>query len=136
MQALIDELFNDPLGRNYAGMTAEQAAASLNAQNGGLGRTRFRSSIPSSEIFAALDLTEYKALTAQERDALQLVVTLGSVNARDANTRGILSTLFPAGSATRARLVAVASETVSRAEELGLASVMPGHVEEARRIHG
>jgi hypothetical protein len=132
IDALIAELFNDPLGRGYAGMTAEQAAASLNAVN----RPRFRSAIPAAEIFAAVDLTEYKALTAQERDAFALVIAMGTVNANDANTRGILSAIFPGGGATRPRLIAVAQEQVSRAAELGLGDVMPGHIEEARRIHG
>ena len=128
MQALIDELTGDPLGRGYAGMTDEQVVASLNTVD----RDRFRSNIPNREVFGAIDLTEYKALTAAERQALDLVMAMDAVDATDANTRVLLGTIFPQGSTTRANLIALAEETVSRAAELGLGRVLPGRVAMAR----
>lgn len=57
---LVDELANDPLGRGYAGMTAQQAADDLNA----IIRTRPRTAVPASEVFARFVPAEYDAALA------------------------------------------------------------------------
>lgn len=115
-QILADEVQADPLARGYAGMTAEQIDASLRVAD----RTRFRTAIPNHEVFRALDLGEVEALSQGKRDALQMVMTLDQIDATDPNVRTILGTLFPAGSTTRDNLIALAQETVSRAEEIGI----------------
>lgn len=123
------ELTDDPLGRGYTGMTDEQAATSLNSAD----RTRFRQSIPNREIFAGLDLTEFKALSPEERAAFSLVMQMDAIDATDPNTRSVLGAIFPAGSNTRTKMMTVAQETISRGVELGLGTVRVGQVEEARR---
>lgn len=124
------EIDSDPLTRGYAGMTDAEVADSLNTAD----RGSFRTGIPAAEIFSALDLTEYGALSGSEREAFALIVALGSIDATDANTRTLLGTIFPDPSTTRTNLLALAQETVSRGVELGLGAVKIGHVEEARRL--
>lgn len=117
------ELINDPLGRNYAGMQPDAAAASLNTVN----RTVDRDVIPAWEVAGAIVWTEYTStnMTANARSYVQTLVAGGTVNVKNANVRAAISAIFPAsgGSAmplTRANMIALQTKTISRADELGL----------------
>ena len=132
VDALIAELFSDPLARGYAAMSAKDAAASLNAKN----RQRNRDLVPVSDILDAIAWSEYDAASAAHKARLNLIMARDRVNANSANVKQAFLDAFAAGSATRAALIALLVETVSRATELGLSTVTPGVVEEARRIHG
>lgn len=128
---LYNEITDDPAGLGYAGKTDAQIAALLNAETQEIART----TITAAELWENTDLTEYKALSAAERDAFWGLCGLDSIDvAAGTNSRAALSQLFPAGSTTRENLVALLQTPVmmSRAAVLGLGRVKPGHVAKAR----
>ncbi len=123
------ELQNDPLARNYAGMSDQAAADSLNAAD----RPTQRDTVASHEIFEAIAPAEWAALTAQEKQRVQTILGMGTVNLRGTNTRASLAAAFGAGTATRTALQALqAGPPQSRAAELGIGRVGDGHVHSAR----
>lgn len=120
------ELTTDPLTRGYSGMTAAQVIASLNTAN----RTRARALIPSYEIVNAIVPADWAALT--DKTAIQLIISAGSVDPNNSNVSAAFLAAFGAGTTTRANLIAIRNETVSRAVELGLGDVHTGDVNAAR----
>lgn len=129
LRSLRDELIDDQLGRDYASMTDAQAATSLNTPN----RPTERAVVPTYDLFDAIVPAEWAALSAVERQRVETVLSLGSVNLRGANTRASLMATFGAPTTTRANLIALqAGENISRAEELGLPRVGAHHVARAR----
>lgn len=127
-QVLRAELLTDPLGRGYAGMTDAQAADSLSAVN----RTISRAQIQAWEIVTATVFTELSALSATNRAIYQLLIEAAPLPYTDANVRAIAAGIFGAGTVTRANLLAMQNQTVSRAAELGLGTVMALDVMRAR----
>jgi len=122
------ELTTDPLSRGYAGMTDQQAADSLKMVN----RAVDVDSISTSEIFEAIALAEFNALTAVQKTLLQIVLSLGTVKIKGTNTRTALLSLFGPGTATRPNLAALQTRLISRVEELRLPPVGLHHVAYAR----
>jgi hypothetical protein len=118
LQDLKDELINDPLVRGYVGMTDAQAAASLLTKN----RPRNKVTLSASEIFEAIDTDEYLALSATEKDRVNIVLNLGdSIQIGPASkARAFILAAFAgaAGAITRPALAALAVEQISRATEL------------------
>lgn len=130
---LAAELTNDPVSLGYAGLTHAQAAAKLNATN--TGRTRNRTAVTSREVFNCIDSGAWPAAGSQAAHMLQVVLAMDYIDASNTNTRGILGTVFPnsgATAATRTRLLALATEPISRATELNLETVTEGDVARAR----
>ena len=125
---LRDELSVDPLGRGYAGFSDQQAADDLNT----VYRSRMVESIASELIVAALDPPDYTALSAANERAFWGIVGASFVRVSDTEVQAFFLALFPGGSGTRTNLIALANESISRAEELGLRTVKLGHVEGAR----
>jgi hypothetical protein len=129
---LRDELINDPVGLGYSGLSNGAAAARLNATD--TGRTLPRSRVEVTEIFNAIDDGAWPA-TAILQDKLRGILAMPFIDASNTNTRGIFGAIFPnsgATAATRGRLLALSTRTVSRAEELGLGLVNEGDVALAR----
>lgn len=149
--ALRQELLNDPVPLGYSGMTNAQASAKLNALD--TGRTRKRKNISGSEIWVALNTLDLVALPAsptaaqlsQERRDLAWLTGLAPLsniqllNEDGSNTqvRTMLERIIASnGNGTRARLLALSLETISRAVELGLGTVTEGDVKLAREKDG
>jgi hypothetical protein len=124
---LRDEIINDPLGRGYSGMTDDQIVASLNTVD----RPRQRDSVPTPEIFEAIVASEYDSLSAAAKARVNILLGLPHVDPNGDNTVATLMA-FPAGSATRAALMALREQNISRAQELGLGRIKPGYVAAAR----
>lgn len=124
------EIAADPVALGYAGKTDQQIADLLNSLT--TGRTIQRSVIPAHEILEATVPADWATLTAAEKQRYQTITGAGQVNLRGANTRLALAAMFGAGTQTRANLIALQSVTISRAEELGLGRVEPGHTGKAR----
>lgn len=124
---LKSELATDPEGRGYSGMTDAEAATDLNTEY----RERDRTSMTGSEVFNAVDMTEWNALTDIQRQTVWNVIHLGTLNpfGREAT---LLTNVFGGGSATITALAAARKESISRATELGLGFIAPGDVENAR----
>lgn len=126
------ELTTDPLALGYAPMTDQQAADRINATN--TGRTRNRTAVPASEVLGAIDNAAWPS-TAILQDKLGRVLSINPIDASNTNIRSVLGAVFPAGGqtgATRDRLLALGSETISRAAELNLGTVNAEDVRVAR----
>lgn len=124
------ELATDPLGRGYASMTDEEVAADLNIEN----RDVIDPIISSAMLFNSIDPTEYSTLMDTKLVDLLLGVGEGIDAGPGTNARTVIVSAFGGGSTTVANLVEAATKTVSRAVEIGLGQVKPGHVGDAR--HG
>lgn len=130
MTALANELAADPLGRGYAGMTDEEAAADLNTAY----RTRALGTITAAEIWNAVDATEYAALDAAGKAQVDLISGMGdAVPIQAGLIKSTLFGIFNAQSTSRANLIALVAPPQTRAEELDLGIVKVGQVEEVRR---
>ena len=126
---LTAELQSDPTGVGYAGMTDAEAAAAMNAAT----RTRLAATIDSAALYEAIVPAEFGALSADEKQLVRDLFTLGTVHVRDgSNGRAVLLATFGAQSGTIAALIEAATERISRAAELGLPPVDAAHVQSAR----
>lgn len=139
------ELDNDPLERGYSAMTAVEAAESLNASN----RSRIREvDMNTLREWAAVGGRAIKirnGITSASTDTLKgICLFLDQIMGTDSailapsNQQHVaaFSALVAANIISQAdfnALVTVATVSISRAAELGLPIVLPGHVEEARR---
>ncbi len=68
------------------------------------------------QIMEALDVTEFKSLSAATRDAVTLVLLPDSVVLRGSNARDIILDAFGAGTNTRANLLVLQTQLESEAE--------------------
>lgn len=127
-RTLRNELTNDPATVGYAGMTDAQAATALNAAN----QVRARTLIPAYEVWEAIVPAEWTALSAAEKQRIQSLLSMGTVNAAGANTRASFLAAFAGGTQTRTNLAALQNELVSRAAILGLGTVTTLDVTRAR----
>lgn len=134
IQALKAEIDADPLGRGYAGMSAQQVIDDLNT----VYRTRNRSQLSGDEIFNAADVTELETLATGNTTQKQSFEMFLSLCARDsidpfglANAR-LVRAVFGAGSTTLSTLNTLRVENVSRVVELNLGDVAPWEVDAAR----
>ena len=129
---LTAELTGDPLGRGYAGMTDAEAAADLNS----VYRTRQLERADPADAYDVIDQIEWSALSEAEqqeiKDILQIGTVAGHLVTPGSRVRARFVAIFGAGSDTIALLLDMITEDISRAEELGLVVVKPGHVEKAR----
>ena len=131
---LKDELATDPLTRGYAGMTDEEAADDLNTSY----RTRNRTSMTGDEIFQATDPGEFNSLgsgqgnSADDQGHWLSFCGRGAIDPFATANVQFVTAIFQAGSVTLANLQAARVESITRADELGLSRVRPGHVQDAR----
>jgi hypothetical protein len=127
--ALKAELTTDPLARGYANMDDEAAAVSLNTKN----RQANRDTLETGLLLASIVLSEFTALTAAQKQYLQLITAAPSLPLTS-TLKTELGSIFPAGSATRTNFTALLKRTGSRAEELGLGNVTCSDVANAKRL--
>lgn len=140
ISGLRNEIETDPLGRGYAGMTNEQIAADLNTTY----RTRLKPLGMSDlllwagqhDILLKLDNNkDTQGIAGVVRVAQAILSTGIAVDLNHAGTTSLLDALVGAGVFTvddKTALVALATEHLSRADELRLGGVViPGHVTEA-----
>ena len=125
--ALASELATDPLTRGYSGMTDVEAAASLNTAD----RTTNKASMTASEVYNAIDVTEWSALTDTQREEIWNILHLGTINPFGLESDRF-TTIFPSPGDTLTALAAARKNDVSRAVEIGFGVVKVGHVQNAR----
>ena len=106
---------------------AETAADELNAIN----RTTNKTSMTSSEVYNAIDPTEYTALSTTDKEEVWNIIHLGELNPFGLEATR-MTALFGGGSTTITALAALRKNNVSRAVEIGFGFVKPGNVLEAR----
>jgi hypothetical protein len=132
LETLRTELLTDPLSRGYSTMTDQQAADSLNTVDR---PAPDMETISNTDLYEAIDRSEYNPLTENEKDRLRILLGLETIRVASGDQgRAEILALFGAGTTTRANLIALATgQLQSRATELGLPTVRVGHVEDARR---
>ena len=131
---LHDELTADPLTRGYSTMSDAQAAADLNT----VYRTRAVERLDQADVYNAVVVSEFTALSADARREVWDIVQVGGASGlwvRPGDTaRARFITLFGAESTTIQALAALLTQDITRAQELGLSTVKPGHVTKARAL--
>lgn len=134
--ALKTEIQTDPLGLGYAAYVASgndsAIAEALNLVRGTISIDR--KIVDSHEVIDATAATEWAALTAGEKQRYQTIVGAGRVNLKNANVRAAFQAMFGAGTATRAALIAMLTQTGSRAEQLGFGTV--NYLDVAHAVRG
>lgn len=123
------ELDVDPKNRGYSGMTDAAAAADLNTAY----CSRQRPTIIAAELFEAIDRSEFALLDAAKQGRIDRVLSLGEgIRTQDSKARDEIVDVFGGESQTIQNLVALITESISRAQYLELGFVYPGDVENAR----
>ena len=113
----------------YVGLSDEDAANAIATAD----KSVDRESVTSGDVVGCIAWAEYDALTAAQKSHLQLICAAPTV-ATTATIRAELGSMFPAGSTTRPKLVALLKRTGNRAEEAGLNFIpTPSQVADARR---
>lgn len=149
LEALATELTNDPLARGYATMTPVQAAASLMTANRNVRRLvptwQIKKAVIEMGQWGLIVIASQSSSTAATK-ALAISVLAyvddpsGKIEAVDmdlASTQGMMTGLVGAGLLSQQQaneLSALASKTISRAEELGLGLVEEKHIRDARSL--
>ncbi len=113
---LVPELAGDPEVMGYAGKTPAHILSLLIV----LTRKRARSDVSAVDVLEALDDGEVAVLTPKQEGWLNRLTAREIVDFTRPKNRQRLRTLFPAGSVSRQAIIALASEMVSRAEEIGI----------------
>lgn len=142
---LVQELQTDPLGRGYAAMTAEEVSAALNAQDRLLPGGTFCTmravleKVPDAgPLIATLDaIAATDPVIAEGLRALRTYATDGGLDFSSPVVIALVDQLYAAGvvrADQREALLALGKRPASRAEELGLPQVYPGHVASARQM--
>jgi hypothetical protein len=135
--ALKNELLTDPAGLGYAPLVNSGndagIAAALNATRQGIAVNV--GVVPAYAVFEAIVPGEWAALSAQEKQRIQTILSMGQVDTTGGNTRAAFQAAFATGSATRSALNALLTRPGSRAESLfgGGARVSDGDVARALR---
>ena len=126
---LANELTNDPLGRGYAGMTNAQVVGSLRNV---IDREKMRPWMLSSEVFQAIDLTEFDALTDSRQRNVMAMLAFGRLKP-DGKEATLFVRYFGAGSATVTALAQARMFACGRAMELGIPNV---HEQDVAAVRG
>jgi hypothetical protein len=117
--ALKSELTNDPLALGLTTLAADDEA---NANKLNLVRDTIqvdRQSVPASEILKAIDADEFIALSVGQRQYVEMVISLSSVNPQNGGEiREALLQFFSAQSETRASFQLLLTEAASRITQL------------------
>ncbi len=104
------------------------ATGQLNAVN----RVLNKSSMTASEVYNAINVTEWLVLTDAQRQEVWDILHLGTINPFGLEETRFVS-IFGGGASTITALAAARKTDVSRAVELGLGVIGSNHVELARR---
>lgn len=104
------------------------ATGQLNAVN----REVNKSAMSGDELFAATDETQFVGLSGHKQSAWLAFCGRESIDPFGAANVALVTWVFGTGSATFVTLAEIRKTSVSRAVELGLGLIKPGHVEEAR----
>jgi hypothetical protein len=121
LQQIRDETDNDPKTLGYATLKVQtdgpSAVAAKMNEVGASAETLFKAYVPMEDVLAAIVLTDYTALAAASKTALDQFTRGTRLKSGDANMRTTMAGIFPA-STTRTNLINMASRSCSRAEAL------------------
>ena len=130
------ELQTDPLTLGYAALLA---AGNHGAVADVLNQSRTavsipRTTVPAWEVFDAIVPAEWASLTAQEKQRIQTILSMGTVSVQGTNTRNSFLAAFAAGTTTRSNLAALQTRQGSRAEFLFGQPVTAADVAQAMEV--
>jgi len=128
LPALKAELTTDPAGIGYSADNGDHVAIAKRLNRPG--RSIDATSLQSGVLVSCLDKTEFNALSAGDKQYLNLFVTASDVPMTQ-EIRQSLRSLFPAGSKTRQNINRATQRDASRAEELGFGRVTESDVADA-----
>lgn len=125
------ELDTDSLARGYAGMTDLQVADDMNT----VYRTRDVDTLSASQIFEAIENTDWDTLIDSEKDKVRLVLDLGDKIqiSQSSKARTMLQAAL-GGTTSATNLGNLVTENISRAEEIGVGIVKESHITFARSL--
>lgn len=144
IEALKNEIVNDPIPRGYSGMTDAEVAASVNVVDRTVAdpvRKRTRDIVKAFGVAEGHALLIALQTAAASNLALAAILDAckdyseeGGLDFSDAITIEAIDALVPAVLSVEqgAALKALGRKTISRAEELGIGKVAPGTVQQAR----
>lgn len=126
---LRNEIETDPNARGYAGMDAQAVADDMNTAYVPIPVT----SLSGSELYNAIVPSDFQALTDVQREYARDVLSLGDAIdvSPGTNARDVLVAIF-AGTGTLTAMAALTTTNITRGAELGLGTIKPGWVEQAR----
>lgn len=125
-----EELIVDPLRWGYADMSNVEVTAKLHALD--TGRTRPRGNVTGDEVFVQTDASEFAELSEHKQQLWLAFCGRETIDSGHGSNVAFIKWIFGAESKTVANLAAIRLEPISRAQELGLGKVKPGHVERGR----
>ena len=148
--ALKTEIQTDPRGYGYAPLVAagsDSLVATLlnkvrDGTDGFAAITIRRGDIKSSELFESITAADWNAIATQgSRDWLQSIANIPTLrlqldNGSDTNILAGLKLLFGAGTVTRTNLIAIATRSGSRTEELFGVGIAVTDQDIARALRG
>ncbi len=121
-----------PAGWTYVGLSDQAAADKLNDPGGG--RTRNRTNVTKNEIIKSIRNADYPTTSANDQikwNKLNLLLSTDTIDASSTNVRDTFTAIFT-GTPTLTTLNTLATEAISRTDELGLGVVTAGDVGIAR----
>ncbi len=121
------ELQTDPNAYGYAATGGDEAAkaALLNQVRAQISISR--GIVPAREVVEATVAAEWASLSAAEKQRYQTITGAGEVNTEAANIQAAFLAMFAGGTATRTALIALATRSGSRAEQLFGVGVVVSH---------
>ena len=114
LQILKDEML-DPLGRGYSSMSDLEIANDMNTEYRDLNLYL----LTASQVFNAIDKSEYDALSEGDKDMVWRILHMGEVNPFGLEA-DIFLEIFGGASQTITDLKIIRKATQSRASEIGL----------------
>lgn len=126
IQTIKSELTDDPLSKDYSGMSDKEFSNSLNK----IDRSINRNTLSPGKAQAAVILSEYNNLTQVQRDLWQAILS-DSIDINNENIQTQISNIWADG-ITRNNLDNLKTIQVSRATELGIGKVKIGDVQQGR----
>jgi len=97
-------------------------------------RTRIKPTVSGAEIADATDTTEFAALTPTDQNRWLAMCAINTLDTTGGIAGALEAALFGVATATRANLVALREETVSRAVELFGSDLIIGDIQNARAL--
>src|SRR5262249_3437623 len=131
-EALYTEI-QDP---KYSGMSDEEIAASINAEE--VTTPLSPAMVSSGQLFNAMDRAEFTALDAAAARTMRDMWTAATSSidiAIGTIARGALDAEFPAGTATSSNVLALTTLTQTLAQSMGFTEVTEHEIAAARSIH-
>ena len=129
---LWEEISTDPLERGYGGMSDAKVTTDMNT----LYRSQTRDTLDSAEIYERIDVAEFQEKSPDAKVYVRDILGLGQgiFVGPGSKARTVLLAIFGGSSLTIQVLASALEVPISRAAELGLGTVKPGHVQDARTL--